>query len=370
MKKLKKIWKRVGAIFALVLVMIPVLAIGVNADTIYDSIEKPAETAGGLLADVTYEEAAAIMQRMTNGDRFVSEFYGQIHTLTEDLRACDYPSLAFTNGMEDIDGDAVLAVSNVYLRNWQSATELLNVGYGLTTWQLVITNKDTNIRERFYGRGNCFVTLRPAAVQGYSDITLFDITGFSPYDRVVFRYSYSQVSGNNTYYSLDSVRLRERGGVERVLDWHYVVDNLSIAFASNVGNTPSYLISALLGFDEEYGSAFAGVNKHWDTPMNTVAGVMAGYDLADDAIEEGIASARPHWYNQGYSDGLNEPDVWWRFFLQLLDAPMVLVGSMLNFEIFGINLFHMFRFLMTCAVIIFIVVIVAILGVKIGGLIT
>lgn len=370
MKKLKKIWKRVGAIFALALVMVPLLVIGASADTIYDSIEKPAEGAGGQLLDVTWEEAAAIMQGMTYGDRFVSEFYGHVHTLTQDLKACDYPAVAYTDGFEDIDGDAEVVVSNTYLRAWTTAQSFLNVGYGTTAWQFVYSDKYTNMRERIYGYGNCFVTLRPASMTGYSDITLFDTSGFSPYDRIVFRYRLENVHINKTYYSLYEVSLRERGGGEIILDSEYVIDNLTIAFQSQVGNTPSYLISALLGFDEDPEAAFAGVKHHWDTPQSTVAGVLAGYDLVGDTIEAGIAAGRDEWYNQGLSDGLKQPDVWWGFFLKVLNSPMVLVGSMLNFEIFGINLFHAFRFLMTCAVIIFLVVVVSILGIKIGGLIT
>lgn len=166
MKKLKKIWKRVGAIFALALVMIPVLVIGASAGTIYDGIERPAEGAGGLLLDVTYEEAAVIMQGMTYGDRYVSEFYGQIHTFSEDLRACDYPAVAFTDGAEDIDGDAVVAVSNDFCGIGRIRTNCLTQGMAKPHGNLCSRIRIAAIRKGYMVKVNVSLRCVPRRYRG------------------------------------------------------------------------------------------------------------------------------------------------------------------------------------------------------------
>lgn len=332
--------------------------------------------------DVTAEDAVAIMQAMTNGNQYVKDFYATLHERSEDLNASDYGAVVFSKGEVGLDGDQILTVSDKYLRNFSKNGDVLNVGYGSVQWNLTYVNENAAEPLEFLikGRGDCFATLRPYGLGGYSDITLNNIDSSlnELWDRVTLRYRAEMVDTSGalpvTFYVLDSIVMRERGtGLTTVLTAGHNVylANVTIAFRWVVPNTPSYMISALLGFDvDDVGVGQSSYADLWDTPHSTVEGVLAGYRVVEDTIASGIAAGRDEWYNQGLSDGLNQPDVWWSFFLRLLDSPMVLVGSMLNFEIFGINVFHLFRFILTCIVLVFLVAVVTVLGVKIGGLIT
>lgn len=61
-------------------------------------------------------------------------------------------------------------------------------------------------------------------------------------------------------------------------------------------------------------------------------------DGAEEAWNNGYAKGEKTGYNKGFNDGTNNKNTWYNLFFAVVDAPVHIFSSLLNFEIFGVNM--------------------------------
>lgn len=110
--------------------------------------------------------------------------------------------------------------------------------------------------------------------------------------------------------------------------------------------------------------AFADVNKHWDTPMNTVAGVLAGRDLG---YNTGYNTGYQDGAEVGFTEGASSMENIWKLIVKVYEAPSILLNSMLNFDLFGVNLFWLVRLIFTLFLVVIVGYFLGTLAFKIWG---
>lgn len=140
--------------------------------------------------------------------------------------------------------------------------------------------------------------------------------------------------------------IKVMGGISTFYNYTYYDDNELFSHYSHDGDYEfSYMKTNSLVI--YYDNLYYAVNK---TYQNENA-YQLGYDVGYDAAYE-------YAYNLGLELGSKENfgnNYFKQLFNLILNAPYNIFNGMLNFEIFGINLFSLFSFIFTTALIIFIV---------------
>lgn len=70
-----------------------------------------------------------------------------------------------------------------------------------------------------------------------------------------------------------------------------------------------------------------------------------------DGYDRGLEEGKTMSYNQGYTDGTKEADVAENYLLTLFSAPAYILSTIFSFEILGLNVYALIAFLITLAVI-------------------
>lgn len=81
-------------------------------------------------------------------------------------------------------------------------------------------------------------------------------------------------------------------------------------------------------------------------------GYQNGYNVGhQNGFEDGFEEGKELSYNQGYTDGTKESDVAQNYLLTLFSAPAYILSTIFSFEILGLNVYTLIAFLVTLAVI-------------------
>lgn len=69
------------------------------------------------------------------------------------------------------------------------------------------------------------------------------------------------------------------------------------------------------------------------------AGETAGINKGQQSgYQDGFNKGEKQGYNKGFNDGTNNKNTWYNLFFAVVDAPVHIFSSLLNFEIFGVNM--------------------------------
>lgn len=122
-----------------------------------------------------------------------------------------------------------------------------------------------------------------------------------------------------------------------------------IESAESNGYNNGYDVGSTDGYNEGYNSGFElGRLNGYNEGLSE--GESIGYD-------NGYRVGRSDGYNsgltQGYTNAINDKDLIADAFFEIFNAPFVFVQQIVPFEIFGINLFHIFAFFLIIALAIF-----------------
>lgn len=78
-------------------------------------------------------------------------------------------------------------------------------------------------------------------------------------------------------------------------------------------------------------------------------------DGTTQGYENGLIKGEKNGYNKGYNDGANAGNTWYQLFFAVVDAPVHIFSSLLNFEIFGVNMRNFALALLTLGIFIIII---------------
>ena len=101
------------------------------------------------------------------------------------------------------------------------------------------------------------------------------------------------------------------------------------------------------GYDDGYDVGFGdGYNDGENTGFQT--GYDDGYDVGvADGYNVGVTDGYDDGYDVGYTTGINDGEIAKKSIFAIFDAPIKVLTSLLDFEIFGINLLAIFKVILT-----------------------
>lgn len=117
----------------------------------------------------------------------------------------------------------------------------------------------------------------------------------------------------------------------------------------DVVNEYDYIKS--LGYDDGYDDGYdVGFDDGYDDGENTgfQTGYGDGYDVGVvDGYNEGVTDGYDDGYDVGYTNGINDGEIAKKSIFAIFDAPIKVLTSLLDFDIFGINLLSTFKVILT-----------------------
>ncbi len=350
-----KLLKRVAAFAAMLLVIVPLLAVGVYAD------------ASG---EYTYD----IWEYMPSKAGVLTELYGR-----EQLSAC-YKALSYMERYMDscpfffagAKGGYKYANVGLYNKNFTITSSRAsdfgegfyykeNVGWVVLYLDVYRQSFDYRDRKDSFNALKCKMEL-DVVFEGYSTIMFSDIQNSEEFSSISLVYAPGYTSGSagqiHCNYSLVDIRVVRKDGTS----YSHPNDDDSIggfdlAILSMDGGVynPSYLLSAFLTGPFGLAEGEEPAADVWYYPMQDI-------ESLEYAFSHGFYHGATEWYDIGYEDGhevgvydgelsvMNTKNQYLDLIVGIFEAPGKLIDGMLGFEVFGLNVAGLVKTLLTLSV--------------------
>ena len=405
--------KRIFAVLAIVMILVPLVVLSVSADQ-YDVVAgdvvnaKIEETIPSYATKTEYIKAkyGGYDAKSTSISYLVDRF--SVLPIFENVNTFYH---AYNDDRSFLSVGDIVGISKSYVRDMADGYTL-NVLCGRDAfWSLGVNiNGDASSSVSYFsGRGDVYITYR---FDGLTDICLFDRLGVYDRVRIVFDGSEEANSTDTRGNLLDNLTIkyldvRERDSGKSTKYENFVLMDYAFAFTDSFPTYNAYLLTALtvtqttdmtkvadcwhyvdteyevysemrslaleaamdgygLGYDDGYsGGEEYGYHSGYETGYQEgnesgyQTGKDDGYNIGfdtgyDDGYEVGNDAGYREGYgigkDEGYREGMEYDTDMGSMFFSIMEAPIVLIDGMLDFNFFGINVAGLVKTLLTLSI--------------------